>query len=150
LEYADGSLINVCDYYDRGDGKIKFENGILFEGEEGRVFVDRGALNGRPFEEMTESDKKKLHEQVVELYRGKEPGDHMRDFFDCVETRGTPISDVDSHHRTMTSCHLCNIALMLGRELHWDPEKEQFQGDDEATMLMTRPRRESFSWESTT
>jgi predicted dehydrogenase len=150
LEYADGSLINVCDYYDRGDGKIKMENGILFEGENGRIQVDRGALNGRPVEEMTEADQKKLHEQVVEVYRGKEPGDHMRDFFDCIESRGTPISDVDSHHRTMTSCHLCNIALMLGRDLNWDPQKEAFHGDEQATMLMTRPRREKFSWESTT
>jgi predicted dehydrogenase len=150
LEYANGSRINVCDYYERDGGKIKMENGILFEGENGRIFVNRGALNGKPVEEITDADKAKLHEQVVEVYRGKEPGDHMRDFFDCIASRGTPISDVDSHHRTMTTCHLCNIALMLGRDLSWDPEKEQFRGDEQATMLMTRPRREKFSWEATT
>ena len=69
---------------------------------------------------------------------------------EATATRPVPISDVDSHHRTMTSCHLCNIALMLGRDLKWDPDKQQFDGDEQATMLMTRPRREKYSWESTT
>jgi hypothetical protein len=39
---------------------------------------------------------------------------------------------------------------MLGRELKWDPKKEEFIGDEQATMLMSRPRREQYSWESTT
>ncbi len=149
-EYGDGAVMHVCDHYVRPEEKIEFGNGILFEGENGRIFVDRSRLNGKPVEEMTDADKAKLHEQVVELYRGKEPGDHMRDFFDCVKSRSVPISDVETHHRTMTSCHLCNITLMLGRELKWDPEKEQFDGDEKATLLMTRPRREKFSWDATT
>jgi hypothetical protein len=149
-EYADGSAIHVYDYYKRGDGRIEFPNGILFEGDQGRIFVDRERLTGKPVEEMTETDKTKLHESVVELYRGKEPGDHMRDFFDCVKSRGTPVSDVETHHRTMTTCHLCNIALMPGRELNWNPDHEQFSGDQQATALMTRPRRKKFSWEATT
>ncbi|MEO1992611.1 MAG: dehydrogenase, partial [Pirellulales bacterium] len=51
-------------------------------------------------------------------------------------------SDVWSHHRTMTSCHLCNIALMLGRDLEWDPKAEQFINDDQATALMSRKSRD--------
>jgi myo-inositol 2-dehydrogenase / D-chiro-inositol 1-dehydrogenase len=149
-EYADGALLTVHDQYEAEDGKTQFPNGILFEGEEGRIFVNRERLSGKPVEDMTQADHKKLHEQIVELYRGKQPGDHMGDFFDCVKSRGTPISDVETHHRSMTTCHLCNIALMLGRELKWDPKKEQFEGDEQATLLMSRPRREEFSWEATT
>jgi Oxidoreductase family, C-terminal alpha/beta domain len=99
---------------------------------------------------MTKADKENMHAQVVKLYHGKEPVNHMQNFFDCVVSRDTPISDVDTHHRTMTACHLCNIALMLGRELKWDPEKEQFVGDDYATHLLSRPRRGKSSWEATT
>jgi len=167
MEYADGSVINVCDTYNREEGDIHFPNGILFEGEEGRIYVNRERLTGKPVEEMTDADQKELHDRAVAIYsdrrspeprgtsdrsaRGRyEPGDHMRDFFDAVRSRGVPISDVETHHRTMTACHLCNIALMLGRELKWDPEKEQFNGDEQATMLMSRPRREKFSWEATT
>jgi myo-inositol 2-dehydrogenase / D-chiro-inositol 1-dehydrogenase len=149
-EFADGAVLHVCDSYDRGDGKTQFGNGILFEGEEGRIFVNRERLTGRPVEEMTDAEWQKINELVIELYKGQQPGDHMRNFFEAVHSRGTPIGDVGTHHRTMTTCHLCNIALMLGRELKWDPQNERFDGDEQATMLMSRPRREKFSWDATT
>jgi predicted dehydrogenase len=148
-EFENGAVLHVCDNYVRPEGKIEFNNGILFEGEDGRIFVDRGSLKGRPVEEMTEADKKDLHDKVVELY-GSEPGDHMRNFFDAIKSRGKPISDVETHHRTMTTCHLCNIALMLGRELRWDPNAEKFAGDDQAAQLVSRPRRNAYSWTATT
>ena len=113
------------------------------------MLVTRGKLEGKPIEEMTKDDKEKQREQVAKLYGG-EPTHHMNNFFDCIVSRKTPISDVETHHRTMTSCHLCNIALMLGRELKWDPEKQTFEGDDQAVALMSRPRRDKYSWKSTT
>jgi myo-inositol 2-dehydrogenase/D-chiro-inositol 1-dehydrogenase len=149
MEYADGSVINVCHEYDAKDGRTKFGNGILFVGDEGRIFVNRERLSGKPIEDMTDADNKWLDEQVVEVYGGKQPGNHMGNFFECIQSRDKPISDVGSHHRTMTSCHLCNITLMLGRELRWDPDAEKFVGDEQATMLMTRPRRTEYSWEKT-
>ena len=82
-----------------------------------------------------------LDELIVKLCKGKQPGNHMKNFFDCISDRSKPISDVWSHHRTMTSCHLCNIALMLGRELRWDPKTERFIDDEQANALMTRKSR---------
>jgi hypothetical protein len=73
----------------------------------------------------------------------------MRNFFNCIENGGAPIADVETHHRTMTTCHLCNIALMLGRELRWNSLSERFEGDEQATALMSRPRRQKYSWEAT-
>ena len=40
--------------------------------------------------------------------------------------------------------------LMLGRDLKWNPDKEEFEGDEHATHLMTRPRRDKYSWKATT
>ena len=76
---------------------------------------------------------------MIKLYNGKGPATTCRTSSIASPTATTPISDVETHHRTMTCCHLCNIALMLGRELKWDPDKEQFVGDEQATMLMSRP-----------
>jgi hypothetical protein len=39
-------------------------------------------------------------------------------------------------------CHLANIACRLSRTLHFDPQKEQIAGDDEANKLVRRQYRE--------
>jgi hypothetical protein len=66
---------------------------------------------------------------------------HMGNFFDCVQTRRKPISDVVGQHRSVSVCHLANISMRLGRKLRWDPAKEQFIGDDEANTWLSRPQR---------
>jgi hypothetical protein len=63
------------------------------------------------------------------------------DFIHCVKTRETPFRDVEWSHRTATVCHLGNIALKLNRSLKWDPDKEDFIGDAEASRMVDRPRR---------
>lgn len=144
LEYADGTHMTVNDRYVSPDGKTSFPNGILLTGENGRIFVNRGKLTGAPIEKLSEADKKMLDDKVDELYGGERKG-HMQNFFTCLESRELPISDVYTHHRTMTSCHLCNIALMLGRDLSWDPAAENFKGDDQANALLSRPQRPGFT-----
>ncbi len=144
LNYANGALISVNDVYSRPDG-TSFPNGILFEGSKGRIFVNREKFTGKPIEQMSEADKTALDEAVVKLYKGKLPGDHMGNFFECIAKGGEPISDVETHHRTMTACHLCNIGLMMGRELKWNPETERFVDDAAADALISRASRPGFT-----
>jgi len=68
----------------------------------------------------------------------------MGNFFDCVESRRQPLSDVESQHRSISTCHLANIAIRLGRELRWNPQVERFQDDAEADTLLSRPQRAGF------
>lgn len=142
LNFDNGSLINVNHHYVREGEGIDFGNGILFEGDKGRIFVNRGKIQGSPMDQLTDADKAELDSYITELCKGKQPGNHMGNFFDCIADRSKPISDVWSHHRTMTSCHLCNIAIMTGRELNWDPKQEQFVGDDQANQFLSRKSRE--------
>jgi hypothetical protein len=144
LKFANGSVLNVNDEYVSEDGKTKFPNGILFQGSRGRIFVNRGKLTGKPVENLTEADNKKLEEAIAKLYKNKPITSHMQNFFECVKDRSEPISDVYTHHRTMTSCHMCNIALMVGDDLKWDPKKEVFVGNEMANKLMVRPSRSKF------
>ena len=144
LSFATGSTMKVTHNYKSDDEKTEFGNGILFVGDKGRIFVNRGKLTGKPIEELSEADQKKIDLAVAKLYKGKSMNGHMKNFFDSIEDRSDPISDVYTHHRTMTSCHLCNIALMLGRKLEWDPEKETFPNDEAARALMSRPSRSKY------
>ncbi|PHR93463.1 MAG: dehydrogenase [Blastopirellula sp.] len=141
LKFGNGSNMHVTNHYKSDDGKVDFGNGILFTGSKGRIFVNRGKITGAPIESMTESEQKDLDAAVVKLYNGKEPTSHMANFFDCIESGEQPISDVFTHHRTMTSCHLCNINLMVGHDLKWDPKKEDFINDKMASALLSRPSR---------
>lgn len=66
---------------------------------------------------------------------------HVRNFLDCVKSRQLPVADVEDGHRSVTSCHLANIALKLERTVRWDPDKEEVVGDAEAAALLTKPYR---------
>jgi predicted dehydrogenase len=118
------------------------DNGVLFEGEKGRIFVNRERLTGKPVEEMAENP---LPENaLVEVYKGKPLTDHMTNFFNCLKSREEPISDIFSHHRALSTCHLANIAMRLDREIKWNPEKEEMVGDDEAQTFVSREQRKGY------
>jgi predicted dehydrogenase len=118
------------------------ENGILIEGDQGRIFVSRGRLAGKPVEDLAQNPLPA--DALTKLYKGKQPGDHMGNFFECVKTRELPVSDVYTHHRAMTTCHLANIAIRLGRPLAWDAKSEQIVGDEEANAWQKRPQRKGY------
>ena len=61
-----------------------------------------------------------------------------------MKDRTDPISDVHTHHRAMTTCHLANISIRLGRKLKWDPQKEQIIGDSDANQWQAREQRKGF------
>jgi len=122
------------------------ENGITIEGTKGTIFVSRSDLRdemGTVVADMLKSEP--LPEgTIAKLYKGKKPGNHMANFFECCQDRTQPISDVATHHRSMTTAHLANIAIRLGRKLAWNPQTEQIVGDDEANKWQKREQRKGF------
>ena len=81
---------------------------------------------------------------IVKVYRGKKPTSHMQNFFDCVKTRELPISDVYTHHQALTTCHLANIAMRLGRPLNWDAKSNTITGDPDANAWQSREQRKGY------
>lgn len=135
LAFGNGSKIIVQDGPD---------NGIWFKGENGEVFVNRDRLTGPMIDGLTDDDQRWLNSEMDKLYKGMPRHGHMVNFFECVKARKEPVSDVWSHHRQLTSCHLCNIAMLLRRKLRWDAKKETFIGDQQANLLLSRPRRKGY------
>jgi len=143
-QYANGVVMTVADH-----GR----NGIMFTGTDGRIFVNRGVVQGKPVEELSASPLKREDFNVYDFDNRTRPEragkldaiiNHMGNFFDCIQSRRKPISDVESQHRSVSTCHLGNIAMRVGRTLKWDPTKETFPGDAAANALLTRPQRSGF------
>lgn len=116
--------------------------GVMFEGSNGNVFVNRGGIYGKLVDQLKE--KPLPEDAITKLYKGKRPGNHMGNFFECVKTREQPISDAFSHHRAVTVLHLANLCLQLGRKLTWDLATEQIIGDDAANAMQRREQRKGF------
>ena len=144
VRYPSGTLLEIGD-----TGR----QGTLFEGDQGRIFVNRGVVSGVPVEQLPDNPLPRERYQAYDfddLERPNRTGkldaivNHMANFFDCVRQRRQPISDVESQHRSVSTCHLANIAMRLGRPLQWDPQHELFVGDDEANQWLRREQRKNF------
>ena len=67
--------------------------------------------------------------------KAKRPATTCCNFFECLRDRSQPVSDACSHHRAVSTCHLANIAIRLGRKIEWDPAAQQIVGDDAGQRL---------------
>ena len=110
-------------------------NGILFEGDKGRFFVNRGKLASKPEEII----KEPIRDDEIRLY---ESHGHQRDWLECIRSRKRPICDVEIGARSVTVCHLGNLVYWNRRKLRWDPTKWEFPGDAEANSWRDRDRRD--------
>jgi predicted dehydrogenase len=109
--------------------------GINFVGTTADITVNRGHLSSKPEGII----KEKLGERDVHLYHS--PG-HQQDWLNCVRSRKKPICDVEIGARSVTVCHLGNLAYWNHRKLRWDPKSWQFVGDAEANQWLDRERRD--------
>jgi predicted dehydrogenase len=125
-------------------------NGVLIEGDKGRIFVSRGALKGKPVEDL---ESNPLPEGAIQaVYKGFTPVEnerraHWANFLHCVNEKKEPISDVHSHMRMLNICHLAGICARLGRKLEWDGKTETIKGDDQANAMLARPYRAGYEIE---
>ena len=67
---------------------------------------------------------------------------HVRDFLDCVKSRGLTRANAEAACQAHITCHAANIALFLGRKMVYDPKKNEFIGDEEANRLRSEALRE--------
>ena len=118
------------------------DNGILFEGTQGRFFVNRGKIVGKPVEDL--KDNPLPDGAVEEVYGGKVSENHTANFIEGMNARKQPISDVWTHNRMLEICHLSNIAMRLGRAVKWDPAKREIIGDDQANSFLSRENRRGY------
>ena len=108
--------------------------GVLFTGTEGKIEVSRDHLKTEP-ESLV---RQKIGPDEIHLYESK---NHPDNFLQCIRTRKRPASDAEVGCRSITVCHLGNIAYWLKRALKWDPKDEHFINDLEADKMRARALR---------
>jgi predicted dehydrogenase len=124
--YANGTVM----YHGGAQGGA----GVDFIGTEGRIGVNRGYLKVEPESLMRE----KWGPNDIRLYQSKS---HKDNWLECIRTRRECICTADIGCRSVSVCHLGNIAYRLKRPLRWDPAGEQFVDDEPANRLVGRPMR---------
>jgi len=67
---------------------------------------------------------------------------HIRDFLNCVKTRGKPLANAEVACNSHITCHAANIAVFLNRKVNYDPAKHEFIGDEQANRLRSEAIRE--------
>jgi predicted dehydrogenase len=152
---------SIYSYREASAGRRDGTAGQEFFGTKGSLTISRGGYQVHP-------DLRINPENAIPVFTGqpsggprrdekkpepwtealREPGSsdqqfdlHARNFLDCVRTRQTPISDVESGHDVATACHLANISLRIGRKITWDADKDEIVGDREASQYLERPYR---------
>ncbi|TWU41564.1 Inositol 2-dehydrogenase [Novipirellula aureliae] len=121
----------------------RVDNGLLFEGSKGRIFVNRGKITGVPIDENWDEGQYGVEEKSA-LFKGKPAESHKDNFYRCLREGGLPVSDVYTHLKTMNACHLCSIAARLGREIRWDPQAEKILDDEQAASFFAREQRAGY------
>jgi len=113
---------------------------VRFIGTKGSIDVSRS------FFETTPANLKdiELNSGDIRLYNSR---DHYGDWLQAIRNRTQPICDVETGHRTSSVCNLVNIAYQLNRPLKWNPKKENFVKDKEASNLLGKTMRSPWKLE---
>lgn len=121
--YANGVHMTIA------GGHKDIRSGTKWIGEDGWVWVDRGGIDAYPKSllgyHFGSNDRR--------LYRS--PG-HCRNFLDCVRSRDLTITPAEVAHRSATPGNLGQIAMLLGRKLYFDPEREVILNDPTANAML--------------
>ena len=115
-------------------GHADIRSGTKWIGDRGWVWVDRSGTDAEPKSLLRE----RFGPGEIQLYRST---DHTLNFIECVKSRGVTLSPCEVAHRSATPGWLGQIAMLTGRKIRWDPDKEKILDDPGAERLLSRPMR---------
>lgn len=115
------------------------ETGITFEGDNGKsIFVTRGSIKMNP----PELRRERIQDSETRVYKST---NHVDDFINAIFSGQRTAAPIEASHRSISICHLANIAIRLGREsLDWDPKRERVINDVAANKMLSRPIRDGW------
>lgn len=134
-DYSDGRVLIYEDRIWVPYGMHGFDSGNAFYGSEGYMILSR-----RGYFQVYLGAKEEKGPGLEKGGRGQP--NHIHNFLDCVRTRRRPNAPPEEAHLSCALVHLGEIGYRTGRVLHFDPVKESFPGDAEATARLTKAYRD--------
>jgi len=104
-------------------------SGVKWVGENGWLYVDRGAIDASNREWIRES----FDRGAIKVYHSY---NHHRNFLDGIRSRKSCIAPAETAHRSITPGHLGLVSQLVGRPLQWNSQAETIIGDPEAEKLL--------------
>ncbi len=135
MRYAQGTEV-VLDL----DGNFGPGLGCIFEGEKGRIEINRDKIAVEPRELLESSDN-------PGPLTVPETQPHIENWIECIKSRNKCTADIEYGQRSSALCYLVNIARAVGRvgeALLWDPVAERFTNCDEGNAMLARERRKGY------
>ncbi len=131
-----------------------YPNGVRFIGDNGWIFVSRGAekvtasdptMPGKVLKALDASDDKllrgKLGPNAVRLHKSD---DHVKDWLLAVKNRTSAATNAEIAHRSTSVCLLGHLCMKTGQSLKWDSKTERTDSAA-ANKLLACPERDQFS-----
>lgn len=122
-------IFRETDWIPLGSCPVRFEGetGWVEAGDSGKIVLSSPAL---------------LAGRTVEEIGGYPATFHVRDFLDCVKTRGKPKGNALAACNAHIACHGAGVALFLERQVKYDLAKNEFIDDEPANRLRSEALRE--------
>lgn len=121
--------------------------GIEFYGTNGTMFLDRSG-----YEIIPETDRDG-DRSIPRMYSmqgvnvNNSNYDHADDFYNCIKSRGKPISDIEEGHTSTAACLLANVSYRTGTKLEYDGATETIRNNPEASKLLDKECRSPWKLE---
>ncbi|MGA2742985.1 MAG: hypothetical protein ABSG65_36800, partial [Bryobacteraceae bacterium] len=127
-------------------------HGFAFYGAKAALFVDRIGYEifpevepGAPYAQAPADESGLKYRAERKAFQGADAtAEHAQNFVKQVRIGTKGAVDEMVGHSATAACHLGTIAAKVGRTLHWNPEKEDFENDPEASRLLVRELRKPY------
>jgi predicted dehydrogenase len=139
FEFASGRII-VFGQYEACDsrplaagGEIEFCGtlGTLYPGAEAQGYKVLPSGKGQ-----FQKPAGKIEPQEIARMDGDLTHQHIRNFLDCVKSRGKCNCDLETGHRSTSFAHLANLALAAKSRIEWDAAKERVTNNEKLNRLL--------------
>lgn len=122
---------------------LEFKPGVRktkFYGEKGTLTLSRNHYRTDPLDLLPPPTRA---EQAAWAGDGHVARPHLENWVEAMRSRAAPNAPIEVGHRSVTVCHLANLARQVGHDLSWDPVAERFRREGD-NALLSRPRRAGF------